>query len=257
MSILVMSLVFKLPLPPTKKLVLLCLADFSNDFGENIFPSVGTLATKSSCAARTVQRVLKDLEKDEFITCISSKAGGAPGSTAHYQINLKKLNQEEGEKKTGDKLSPVKRGDKRDARGVTNTTERGDTVSPKPPINHQNSTTTNIKVVVEEEVNLLVDAALKTYRQSGKQIHSESAFKSSVRARISKFGPSAEDLLNLRTVQHQKNKFVPPEEKKEEKPRVLQGEKKGSDWVLQQIQTAKQMAPGSGRHTLTLKSERG
>jgi hypothetical protein len=56
-----MSLVFDADLSPTEKLVLLALADFANDDGRSIYPSIGKLCRKTSLTTRSVQNQLKKL----------------------------------------------------------------------------------------------------------------------------------------------------------------------------------------------------
>lgn len=62
MSIKLMSDAWSTPLPAMQKLVLLAIADCANDEGL-AWPSVATIAKKSGCNERTVQRNLRALEE--------------------------------------------------------------------------------------------------------------------------------------------------------------------------------------------------
>lgn len=123
MSIKLMSQVWESDLPSEQKYTLLALADYANDDGENVYPSVGTLARKTSLSPRTVQRHLRALEADGLIEAHAEARQHRPTT---YRIR-------------GDRLSPLPaRGDMHVVPGVTSTTPRGDTVSPEssvePPV---------------------------------------------------------------------------------------------------------------------------
>lgn len=70
-----MSLVWELDLPQSDKMVLLVIADHASDDGTNAYPSVGTIARKSSMSERTVQRSLVRLEQLRLVS-ISRQTGG-------------------------------------------------------------------------------------------------------------------------------------------------------------------------------------
>lgn len=61
MSVRVMSKVFEMSLPPREKFVLLAMADWADERGESVYPSIETLAKKTSYSQTTVKRVLKVL----------------------------------------------------------------------------------------------------------------------------------------------------------------------------------------------------
>ena len=54
----------------SKLLLLLALADFAHDDGANVYPSVDTLAQKTRCDRRTVQRNLRQLEGEGAILLV-------------------------------------------------------------------------------------------------------------------------------------------------------------------------------------------
>lgn len=63
MSVRLMAKVWELELPANEKLLLLTLADFAADDGEQIYPSVATMCRKSSMPERTVRRLLGRLRE--------------------------------------------------------------------------------------------------------------------------------------------------------------------------------------------------
>ena len=58
-----MEAVFRSQLEPREKLVALALADFADDDGGNVYPSIKTLADKVSMSAGNVRRIVRQLEK--------------------------------------------------------------------------------------------------------------------------------------------------------------------------------------------------
>ena len=74
-------------LRPPVKAVLKELAWYSDDAGENIWPSVTTVAERTSLTRRTVQKVLRQLENAGAIRALGSRLGGRSRST-HYRIEL-------------------------------------------------------------------------------------------------------------------------------------------------------------------------
>lgn len=87
MSIKLMQLVWDTPLPQTRKMVMLSLADQANDHGE-CYPSVATIAARCSCSRRTVFEALADLEAEGFL---SRKM--LPGQRVLFKISAERLRQ--------------------------------------------------------------------------------------------------------------------------------------------------------------------
>ena len=143
MSILLMSKVFTTNLQPSKKIVLLALADFASDAGTNIFPSISTIAIKSSLSHRSVQMIISSFLDTGILRTTKNPKGGAPGSTRHLVIdlvvldNLVKLSRDE-------KSAPVKqRGEKKRSEGVQTGVETSEASAPKPSKNRHKNTTTD------------------------------------------------------------------------------------------------------------------
>jgi hypothetical protein len=122
-------------------LLALALADFSNDDGTKIYPSVPVLAAKTRQSSRTVQRQLARFRELGWLEVIRGLKGGH-GTVTHYRINPRWIK--------GDSLSsfPDRKGDTggsqvrhRKRSGVTPVTLRGDTAMAYNPsgsvINHQ------------------------------------------------------------------------------------------------------------------------
>ena len=127
MSIRLMTQVWELDLPLADKMVLLVIADHASDDGTNSYPSVGTIARKSSMSARNVQRCLSRLEGQGLVS-IQRQQGGPSYYDPSRRPNAYTIN--------GATLSHliVERGDIQSPRGVTGTTIPPDLQSPKPSI---------------------------------------------------------------------------------------------------------------------------
>lgn len=78
-----MTDVWDLDLPPSEKIVLLALADQANDAGRNCWPSVPTIARRSSQGERTVRRALQSLEAKGLLS-IHHRTG----TSSQYHIHL-------------------------------------------------------------------------------------------------------------------------------------------------------------------------
>lgn len=91
MSVRVLSKVWDgYPGGGTELLALLALADWSDDEGR-CFPSIKSIAKKIRLKERQVQRTVNQLISEGFVTVLSNKFGGAPGSSRRYQIVLSSL----------------------------------------------------------------------------------------------------------------------------------------------------------------------
>ena len=150
MSIKIMTRIWESKLESHRKLLCLCLADFGDDSGGNIFPKVSTIADRTTVSVRTAQRILHDLVKIGIIRPVGKTGSG----TIRYQIILEAIADYDPETKTvvepdgGDKMTPLingpeipemsPQGCQNRYPGVTPVTLRGDTaMSPDPLINHQ------------------------------------------------------------------------------------------------------------------------
>jgi predicted ArsR family transcriptional regulator len=75
-------------LQPTHKVVLLALADHADDAGE-CWPSIGLLSRKVNVTARTVQRVVRDLQAAGLVGIEPQKRPGGRGATTNrYRLTI-------------------------------------------------------------------------------------------------------------------------------------------------------------------------
>ena len=105
MSIKLMSKVFDSDLPTTEKFVLLAMADYASESGESIFPSIATLAQKTSLSDRSVQNAIQSLIEKGYLE-LACKGGGRK-NTNRYRILCSRFSEsstpipEKGETGTG------------------------------------------------------------------------------------------------------------------------------------------------------------
>lgn len=92
MSVKVSALCWQIPLPIADKLVLLRLADYADDHGGNIYPSVATIAHFCGISERAVQYILKRLTTDGLIFVLGNEGGGR-GKARTYCIDLDRAGQ--------------------------------------------------------------------------------------------------------------------------------------------------------------------
>lgn len=92
MSIRVMDTVWrKFPQGGPALLCLLALADWCDDDGGNLYPSIAKLAVKMRVTRRRTQEAIRALEESGFVEVVGNRHGGAPGTTRHYRINVSLL----------------------------------------------------------------------------------------------------------------------------------------------------------------------
>ncbi|UXS35097.1 helix-turn-helix domain-containing protein [Agrobacterium tumefaciens] len=115
----------------SRKMLAVRLADFADDNGKGIWPSVETLAQETELSVRTVQRLLADFV-NEGLLIIVRKATGRPGEATRYDFDMRAIDRLPDAKQpetTGDTMSPVIPADQTGdtMTRVTPTTETGDT----------------------------------------------------------------------------------------------------------------------------------
>ncbi|MFD1197390.1 helix-turn-helix domain-containing protein [Brucella gallinifaecis] len=102
MSIAVMSRLFKAQLgSPNRKILAIRLADFADDEGRGIWPTVGRLATETELSERTVQRLLREFVDDGLLIVVA-EGGGRPGQATRYDFDMRVLERFAAPKKAGD-----------------------------------------------------------------------------------------------------------------------------------------------------------
>lgn len=88
----------------TELLVLLALADFSDDAGRNAYPSTETLGRKCRVDVRTIQRIIGKMLESGYI---QAEPGGGRGRTNRYRIVM----ENPGNLSSGDPLTTVDNSD--------------------------------------------------------------------------------------------------------------------------------------------------
>ncbi|MBU9581350.1 helix-turn-helix domain-containing protein [Burkholderia multivorans] len=104
MSIKVQTMVWdRYPGEDHELLLALKLADYCDDNGEHIFPSIETMAEKTRRSARAVQYQIKSMVERGWLILVAN-AGGGRGRTCEYRINPEWIN--------GAELAPISVGSK-------------------------------------------------------------------------------------------------------------------------------------------------
>jgi hypothetical protein len=121
MSIMIMSRLFKMNLGGcNRKLLAVRLADFADDEGRGIYPSVARMAAETELSERTVQRILSEFVQEGILVIVRG-ATGRPGIANAYDFDMDRLFSYKADK-TGDTVSPVENaetGDNPAETGVT------------------------------------------------------------------------------------------------------------------------------------------
>ena len=87
MSIYALKKVWELDVrPPSKKLVLLALADHQNEESGRLDPSLRRLGERCGLSEKQVRRYLRELEIDQIVEVTSNSKGGA--RPCSYSLNL-------------------------------------------------------------------------------------------------------------------------------------------------------------------------
>jgi len=91
MSIAIMSQLFKAHLGSTnRKMLAVRLADFADDDGKGIWPTVGRLAQETELSERSVQRILAEFVEEGLLVVVR-KGGSKPGEATRYDFNMAAL----------------------------------------------------------------------------------------------------------------------------------------------------------------------
>ena len=148
MALSAINYVWSLSLEPTRKLLLMSLADYADELWVS-WPSRRTLARRTGVSIKTVDRHLRTLEDEGHIAKIAQKRQDGTQSSNRYRIV-----RGGGDKMTppGDKLSPP--GDTGDEGGATQVSP------PEPPCNPFNNTTTTCS---HSEISLMLTENQKRY----------------------------------------------------------------------------------------------
>jgi hypothetical protein len=89
MSFQATKFVLGLDLTPAQKLVAFVLACHANQYGGNCYPSMERIARESGFKRRHVQRIVRQLEKQNIVVAMTPKTGGHGHDTATiYKLNF-------------------------------------------------------------------------------------------------------------------------------------------------------------------------
>lgn len=75
----------------SEKLAMLALADWCNDQGGSLHPSISTIAKKINVSESQARRIIHGFINEGFLTVIANHGGGNPGQSRHYMLNIEKL----------------------------------------------------------------------------------------------------------------------------------------------------------------------
>jgi hypothetical protein len=75
----------------SEKLVMLKLADWANDEGGSLHPSIRAIATKSCVSESQARRIVHGFIDAGLLEVVGNSSGGAPGATRHYRIRVDRL----------------------------------------------------------------------------------------------------------------------------------------------------------------------
>jgi len=89
MSIKVMTLVWEnFKRGGSEKLAMLALADWCNDDGGSLHPSIKGVAEKINSSESQARRIIHKFIDEGLLTVIANHGGGNPGQSRHYKLNI-------------------------------------------------------------------------------------------------------------------------------------------------------------------------
>lgn len=91
MSLKVIRLAWHCPVGGAKKLALIAMADWADDQGGRLYPSIAAIARRMGASNDHARRTVHKLIRLGFIEVVGNENGGPPGTTRRYQINIERL----------------------------------------------------------------------------------------------------------------------------------------------------------------------
>ena len=92
MSIRVMTLVWDcFPASGSELLAMLALADWCDDNGGSLYPSMRAVGEKIRVSEKQARRIIHKFVEQGYLDVVGNATGGAPGSTKQFRLNLQKL----------------------------------------------------------------------------------------------------------------------------------------------------------------------
>ena len=75
----------------SEKLTMLALADWCDDNGGSLFPSISGIARKINLSVSQARRIIHSFINAGYLKVVANPQGGNPGQPRHYQLNIKRL----------------------------------------------------------------------------------------------------------------------------------------------------------------------
>lgn len=72
-------------------LAMLAMADWCDDKGGSLYPSMKAVGNKIRLGEKQARRIIKSLERKGFLKVIGNAHGGAPGATKQFRLNVERL----------------------------------------------------------------------------------------------------------------------------------------------------------------------
>ncbi|WP_124617047.1 helix-turn-helix domain-containing protein, partial [Burkholderia sp. Bp9143] len=70
----------------SEMLVMLALADWCNDDGKSLYPSMNAIAKKCRLSKAQARRIVRRFIAEGLVEVLANAAGGNPGQTPHYWL---------------------------------------------------------------------------------------------------------------------------------------------------------------------------
>lgn len=94
MSVKLMSMVWDaFPASGSELLAMLAMADWANDVGGSLHPSMRAIAEKVRVSEKQARRIIQGLVSQGYLSVVGNALGGVPGTTKQWVINVKKLKE--------------------------------------------------------------------------------------------------------------------------------------------------------------------
>lgn len=73
------------------KLVMLAMADWCNDAGGSLHPSIAAISRKVCVSEKQARRIVHELIEQNYLSVVGNENGGNPRSSRQYVLNIEKL----------------------------------------------------------------------------------------------------------------------------------------------------------------------
>ena len=72
----------------SEKLAMLALADWCNDQGGSLHPSIASIAKKINVSESQARRIIHGFIDSGYLSVVANHGGGNPGQSRHYKLNV-------------------------------------------------------------------------------------------------------------------------------------------------------------------------